>query len=132
MLEKDSGHWISQRLSAILLVPLGLFSVYKMTSLIASNEGILAITYSPFSLFLIIIFAIVSLYHAQLGFDVIIDDYVNCNIKKHVMKGLIKFVNLSTIIFFVFALYSYFQKQEINIENNQISSQQEISIENNN
>jgi hypothetical protein len=48
------------------------------------------------------------------------------------MKGLIKFVNLSTIIFFVFALYSYFQKQEINIENNQISSQQEISIENNN
>lgn len=133
MLEKDSGHWISQRLSAIALIPLSLFSVYKITSLIASNESILSIASTPFSLFLVVIFAIVSLYHAQLGFDVIIDDYVACNFKKHFLKGAIKFFNLATIIFFVFALYSFFQKQEIDIENRtsitDSSTHEEISRE---
>jgi succinate dehydrogenase hydrophobic membrane anchor protein len=129
MSQKDSFHWVSQRLSGIALVPLSLFSLYKIITAIASKESILSIAASPFSLFVIVIFAIISFYHASLGFDVIIDDYVACNFKKHFLKALIKFLNISTLIFFIFASYSFFQKQEISIQNNDFESPPSLSSE---
>jgi succinate dehydrogenase / fumarate reductase membrane anchor subunit len=129
---KESSHWMNQRLSALVLIPLSFFSVYKIMTLFLSKENILSIAFSPISLLLIIIFACISFYHAQLGFDVIIDDYVSCNYKKFFLKFFIKFINFATIIFFIFALYSFFEKQEINIENNsniQISTNNSSDLE---
>ena len=113
MLNKESSHWMLQRLSGILLVPFSLIAIYKIISAFTGNESMLMIANSPLSLFSLILFAIVSFYHAQIGLEVIIDDYVQCNFKKYFLNALIKFANLSTIIFFVFALYTLFQRQDI-------------------
>lgn len=113
---KASSHWIDQRLSAIALIPFSIFVIYKILFALISKESILIIADSPISLFCITIFGIISLYHAHLGFDVIFDDYVSCNFKKYFFKGLIRFFNIATLVFFLFALYTFFQKQEIGVE----------------
>lgn len=110
---KESSHWISQRLSALALVPLGMFSTYNILTILAEKSSILNLINSPISLICIILFTIFAFYHAQLGFEVIFDDYVSCNCKKHLLNGLIKFINIATVLFFIFAAYVAFQRQDI-------------------
>ncbi len=134
---KESSEWIGQKLSALILLPLLFFFIYKINYFFIFDDTILSIAKSPICIFLIILFAIIVFYHAKIGFDVIIDDYIQCGYKKYLLKYLIKFVNLATLIIFIFASYSAFQKQELNITQDEItindsSSESKVIIENDN
>lgn len=76
------GHWWTQRVTAIALVPL---SVWFAASLIAlSGSGYEAFTgwlASPVTAVLMILLLIVLFWHAALGLQVVIEDYVHSGAK---------------------------------------------------
>lgn len=73
-----TGHWWSQRLSAIALVPLTLWFVFSVAGNAgAGREVIQAWLSSPLSASLMVLVVITTFYHAYLGLQVVIEDYVH-------------------------------------------------------
>jgi len=73
-----ADHWIAQRLTAIGLVPLGLWFAFSMTSLQhGSYELVAAWVAEPLNAILLILLVVTLVYHSMLGLQVIIEDYVH-------------------------------------------------------
>ena len=73
-----SGHWFTQRLTAVALVILGLWFVASLAMLGpgASHESVVHWLRSPLAAALALLLVVVSAWHAQLGLQVVIEDYV--------------------------------------------------------
>jgi succinate dehydrogenase / fumarate reductase membrane anchor subunit len=72
------GHWWAQRVTAIALVPLSLWFVVSMISLIGADYAEYQAWIGQFGMALLMILTVLVLfYHAQLGMRVVIDDYVH-------------------------------------------------------
>jgi succinate dehydrogenase / fumarate reductase, membrane anchor subunit len=72
------SHWWAQRFSAIGLVLLTVWLVWMLGSLVgAPHAEAVAVLSHPFHAAMAILFVVVSLYHGQLGLQVIIEDYVS-------------------------------------------------------
>jgi succinate dehydrogenase / fumarate reductase membrane anchor subunit len=73
-----TGHFWRQRVSAAALVPLSLWFAYVAIGLAGTTTSApLQFFAQPVNAFLMASFVIISLYHAALGVQVIIDDYVH-------------------------------------------------------
>ena len=73
-----TGQWLAQRLTAIGLVPLGLWFALAMTALQhGSYEVVSAWVAEPLNAMLLILLVIALVYHSMLGLQVIIEDYVH-------------------------------------------------------
>ena len=73
-----AGHWLAQRLTAIGLVPLGLWFTFAMVSLPhGSYELVMAWVAEPVNSILLILLVISLVYHSMLGIQVIAEDYVH-------------------------------------------------------
>lgn len=71
-------HWWSQRLTSIALIPLGLWFVYSIVSLLPSDHATaVAWLQSPLRAGLLVLFILVVFWHALLGLQVVIEDYVH-------------------------------------------------------
>ena len=71
-------HWWAQRLTAIALVPLGIGFVAMMIALVGSDyDGARAALAHPVAAALWILFTIALFHHAQLGLQVVVEDYVH-------------------------------------------------------
>ena len=71
-------HWWAQRLTAIALVPLGVgFAVMMIALLGAGYEGARAAFAHPIAAALWILFTVALFHHAQLGLQVVVEDYVH-------------------------------------------------------
>lgn len=69
--------WWMQRLSALALVPLSLWFVWALIAHMgADHTAIVAWLRWPSNAVLLILLVAASLYHAQLGIQVVIEDYV--------------------------------------------------------
>lgn len=96
-------HWWAQRLTAIALVPLSLWFIYSLVCIGAMDYNA-AIDWlqSPFTSVLMILFIFVLFYHAQLGLQVVIEDYVSNEIVKIssiiLLRFIIAFAGLSGIL----------------------------------
>ena len=85
-----SKHWLFQRLTAIALIPLISWFVFSLAVLGKSNfeSSINFITFFPNTiLFIILLF--VAFWHAQLGLQVVIEDYIS---SKKIQSPLIFFI----------------------------------------
>ncbi len=70
-------HWWQQRVTAVLLVPLTFWFVGSLTALdLTSRQAVMHWLESPLAAVLMILFMISLLHHAQLGMQVVIEDYV--------------------------------------------------------
>lgn len=72
-------HWLMQRVSALALLPLIIwvvYAVFKMQG--ASYQEFTAWLSQPLNAVLAILLVISSFYHAVLGNQVIIEDYISC------------------------------------------------------
>jgi succinate dehydrogenase / fumarate reductase membrane anchor subunit len=71
-------HWWLQRITAMGLVPLTLWVVWAAVTM-GSAEHALVVAWvaNPINAALLLIWVVVMLYHAQLGIQVVVEDYVH-------------------------------------------------------
>ena len=73
-----TDHFISQRISAVALVLLGLWFLYSMLTIESlSYLDVLRFVASPINAVLLSLLSITACYHAWLGIQVVIEDYVH-------------------------------------------------------
>ena len=76
-------HWWAQRLTAVALVPLGIGFVVMTIALLGSDyDGARSALAHPVAAALWILFAVALFHHAQLGLQVVLEDYV----RSHALK----------------------------------------------
>ena len=72
-------HWWWQRLTAVVLVPLSLWFVYSLVTMVTAGNGLNDMAThlrSPVFALLFVFFIIALFWHAKLGLQVVIEDYV--------------------------------------------------------
>lgn len=86
-------HFVVQRATAVALVFLGLYFVGFAISLIGADYAAArAAVAHPFNAVLLIAFLVTSFWHAQLGLQVIIEDYVHAPILAITSQLAVRFV----------------------------------------
>ena len=102
---EGSHHWWAQRLSALALIPLSLWFVFSVVNHIGdSHAAVLAWVSSPGVAVMLVLFIGFMLYHAQLGVQVVIEDYVHNEFIKVVAMLLVKGMALLAGLSGIFAV----------------------------
>lgn len=102
-------HFWHQRLTAIALVPLSLWfitSLVKMTSM--DYATVTNWINSPLTAVFLILLIISLFYHAQLGMQVVIEDYIHSEWQKIINIILVKFLALFAALAAVLAILKIF------------------------
>jgi succinate dehydrogenase / fumarate reductase membrane anchor subunit len=88
-----SAHWYAQRVSAVALLLLGLWLVVSLASLGgASHANVVAWLSAPIAAALAVLLVLVAAWHAVLGLQVVIEDYVDDKGRRVAMLLAVKFV----------------------------------------
>jgi succinate dehydrogenase / fumarate reductase, membrane anchor subunit len=88
-----SGHWFAQRVSAVALVLLGLWLVAALATMGgASHANVVAWLSSPVSAAFAVLLVLVAAWHAMLGLQVVIEDYVGAKGQRLAVLLAVKFV----------------------------------------
>jgi succinate dehydrogenase membrane anchor subunit len=88
-------HWWSQRLTAIALVPLSLWFIYSLVVVTGADYAtVVAWLANPLNAVLMLLFIFSLYYHAALGVQVVIEDYIDSEWQKIASLILIKFLAL--------------------------------------
>jgi len=86
-------HWWAQRLTAIALIPLVVWFAISLVMMSgAEYEVVRAWIGSPVVMVLLILTIAVGLHHAQLGIQVVIEDYVHSDGFKLALIVLVRFI----------------------------------------
>jgi succinate dehydrogenase / fumarate reductase membrane anchor subunit len=97
------GHWWAQRTTAVALVPLSLWFVATVIGLAGADHATAARWFkSPLNATLMILVIVATFYHAVLGLQVVLEDYVHHEGQKLasilVVKGLAAVLGLLAVI----------------------------------
>ena len=85
------GHWWAQRLTALALIPLTLWFVGAVATLTgAGHEAVAGWIGSPVVAGLLILLIVATFYHAYLGLQVVIEDYLHHEGRKLALLLLVK------------------------------------------
>jgi len=97
-------HWWMQRLTAIAMVPLGIWLLYSLSGMPAYNQAmVVSWLEEPCSALFLISFIIAAFYHAVIGCETVIDDYVHTK-WKHL--SLLICLKLFSFYFALTAIYA--------------------------
>lgn len=87
------GHWISERVGAIALVPLTLWGVFGVLRLAAGDYGAAVAWISdPLNAVLMVLLIAISFWHMHSGMRVVIEDYIHITLNKSALLILNLFV----------------------------------------
>ncbi|MDQ6648115.1 MAG: succinate dehydrogenase, hydrophobic membrane anchor protein [Pseudomonadota bacterium] len=87
------GHWWTQRVTAAALVLLGVWFVVTVLWLLHADYATARATMGrPWNALLLIAFVLTTFWHAVLGLQVVIEDYVHIRWKEVVLMVTIKFL----------------------------------------
>ena len=98
-------HWWQQRVTAVALVPLTLWVVFSVAAMAGEDyETVLSYFSSPFNVAMYCLFLFTAFYHAVLGLQVVIEDYIHHEgLKIGALMGM-KFALILTGIMSIFAV----------------------------
>ena len=101
-----SSKWIMQRLTAVILIPLTFWFVYQCV-LLSSYEydQIKSFFFSKINASLFFVLIIAMLYHAKLGNETIVEDYVTSVNLKKITKLSISVLTYSCMILTTISLF---------------------------
>ena len=93
--KKGSHHWLAQRTSAVLLLLLIPWMVYALISLVGAGRAEAAqFVARPWNASLLVLTLLCTLYHGQLGLQVVIEDYVHQRAAELTLHFLVRAVSL--------------------------------------
>jgi succinate dehydrogenase / fumarate reductase membrane anchor subunit len=98
-------HWLLQRYTALALIVLGSWFVYFVISLVHADY--LAATDAisrPWNAIALVAFLLAMFWHAQLGVQVVLEDYVHAALTAMVSQLLVRFICLLGALASVFAV----------------------------
>ncbi|MBP7001210.1 succinate dehydrogenase, hydrophobic membrane anchor protein [Amaricoccus sp.] len=76
--KEGTGHWWSQRITSVALVPLTLLFIFPFVSSLGAPHADVLDTYgNPFNAIVAILFILTTFVHVQQGLQVVIEDYVH-------------------------------------------------------
>ncbi len=93
--KSGTHHWILQRVTALVLVPLSIWFAYTLTGLVVSAKDAtdLAIWLgNPVHAIALSGLLIALFWHATLGLQVVIEDYIHCNATKFTLLLVSKII----------------------------------------
>ncbi len=100
------GHWWMQRLTAVLMVPLGIWFVYSLMNMHnLSADTLILWLHNPVPAILMALWTLTVVYHAALGLQVIIEDYIHANKLVLPLLILIKIAMFGMIMVTLFSLF---------------------------
>ena len=92
--KSGTHHWIAQRLTAIALIPLSLWFVLSLVCMVdMSHKTAIEWIHSPMAAVFLLLFIIALFHHAQLGLQVVIEDYIDGKVMKISSLILLKFIS---------------------------------------
>ena len=87
------SHWIAQRVTAIALVPLTIWFVSLVAFMKSSNyETAIETVSNPLNATLFLLLIIATFWHAQLGLQVVIEDYISNKMTRMTLIIITKFI----------------------------------------
>jgi len=90
---EGAHHFVVQRLTAIGLIPLSAWFVWIVLALLQLDyTGAHALVAQPFNAVLLLVFVVVVFWHAQLGLQVVIEDYVHARGPQLALQLAVKFL----------------------------------------
>ena len=97
------AHWWAQRTTAVALVPLSLWFVAEVVALAGADYATTVAWFkSPFHASFLILLIVATFHHAQLGLQVVIEDYVHHEGRKLacilLVKGLALLLGLLAVV----------------------------------
>ncbi|MFU8789636.1 MAG: succinate dehydrogenase, hydrophobic membrane anchor protein [Methylobacter sp.] len=105
--KSGTGHWWMQRVTAVALIPLSFWLIYFLgLSLTAPYPQTLAWLAAPLNTVCIVAWIVAAFYHAALGLQVVIEDYVAAEAPKIISIWV---VNLAFLFLAIAALLAVFR-----------------------
>ncbi len=83
--KEGTHHFWHQRLTALLLIPLVLWFGFSLASIPVDHATLVAWIQQPFVTVVLILLIITVFYHAKLGLQVVIEDYVSSHSRRTVI-----------------------------------------------
>ncbi len=103
--EKGARHWWLQRISALLLIPLTLWFVFAILAHMDDRQQAAAAWIAePWVAVAISAYLVLLFFHAQLGLQVIVEDYIPTHATRTKTLLVIKTINLIGALVAVFAV----------------------------
>lgn len=100
------SHWWLQRVSAVALIPLSLWFVFSIVSLIQGDYETAVVFFdSPIQTSLMLIFVLVLIFHAQTGLQVVIEDYIHKKSINLIMLYGVKFLSALMAVLAVVSIF---------------------------
>jgi len=91
--KSGTQHWWAQRVSAIALVPLVVYTLYLIVSLAGADYMTVRLTIAqPLNALALVLFIATAFWHARLGLQVVIEDYVHTRWLELALLIIVKFV----------------------------------------
>ena len=88
-------HWWVQRLTAIALVPLTIYFLYMLLSMVGADQAVArAIVAKPLNASLLAAFVLALFWHAQRGLQVVIEDYIHVRWQELSLQIFVRFATL--------------------------------------
>ncbi len=102
---QGSHHWWLQRVTAIALIPLSIWFVFSVIGHIGDSQAaVQAWVGQPIVAFLLVLYLAFMFFHAQLGVEEVIEDYVHSESLKMISLMLIKGLTLLFGLAAIFAV----------------------------
>ncbi len=92
--KEGTDHFWHQRLTSLLLIPLVLWLGFSLAAMPVDHATLVAWIRQPFVTVALVLLIIAVFYHAQLGLQVVIEDYVGSHSRRTVILLLSNFLCL--------------------------------------
>lgn len=106
--KKGSGHWWAQRVSAVAMLPLGLWLIFSLARLahvdMINFSALQHWASIPLNAMLLIATIVVACYHSQLGVEVVLEDYAEKGASRVVALTLQKFLHIAAAVIGVYSV----------------------------
>jgi succinate dehydrogenase / fumarate reductase membrane anchor subunit len=99
------AHWWAQRVTAVALVPLTLWFVIAVLGLVGAGHGVfVAWVRSPMPAVLLVLLLVATFYHAALGLQVVIEDYIHGEVTRLATLLIMRFLCIVFAVRGIFAV----------------------------